>query len=95
VHHNAYAGALCDRQALAWEGIVLLTRDVDRAVPLDRYDAALMHEAQDLLRAMLALVHQLVGDRTGRLTLIGDGQQTISPLGTHSARSASTCRAES
>ncbi|WP_434770535.1 UvrD-helicase domain-containing protein [Curtobacterium flaccumfaciens] len=46
-------------------------------MPLERYDAVIVDEAQDLSCAMVALVHQLVGDRTDGLTLIGNGQQTI------------------
>ncbi|MBT1623516.1 AAA family ATPase [Curtobacterium flaccumfaciens pv. oortii] len=79
--YEAYARGLRDRRAHDWEDIVLLARDAVRAVPLERYDAVIVDEAQDLSCAMVALVHQLVGDRTDGLTLIGDGQQTIYPGG--------------
>jgi len=51
------------------------------AVPLKRYGAVPVDEAQDLSCAMLSLMHHLVGDRPDGLTLIGDGQQTIYPGG--------------
>ncbi|MCA5924862.1 nuclease-related domain-containing DEAD/DEAH box helicase [Curtobacterium oceanosedimentum] len=79
--YEAYARGLRERRAHDWEDIVLLARDAVRAVPLERYDAVIVDEAQDLSCAMVALVHQLVGDRTDGLTLIGDGQQTIYPGG--------------
>jgi hypothetical protein len=79
--YEAYTRGLRDRRAHDWEDIVLLARDAVRAVPLERYDAVIVDEAQDLSCAMVALVHQLVGDRTDGLTLIGDGQQTIYPGG--------------
>ncbi len=52
-----------------------------REVPLERYDAVIVDEAQDLSCAMVSLLHSLVGDRPDGLTLIGDGQQTIYPGG--------------
>ena len=58
-----------------------LARDAVRAVPLERYDAVIVDEAQDLSCAMVSLMHHLVGDRADGLTLIGDGQQTIYPGG--------------
>ncbi|PZF39637.1 nuclease [Curtobacterium sp. MCLR17_051] len=79
--YEAYARGLRERRAHDWQDIVLLARDAVRAVPLERYDAVIVDEAQDLSCAMVALVHQLVGDRTDGLTLIGDGQQTIYPGG--------------
>ncbi|WIB34178.1 UvrD-helicase domain-containing protein [Curtobacterium sp. MCSS17_005] len=79
--YEAYARGLRERRAHDWEDIVLLARDAVRAVPLERYDAVIVDEAQDLSCAMVSLVHQLVGDRTDGLTLIGDGQQTIYPGG--------------
>ncbi len=79
--YEAYTRGLRDRRAHDWEDIVLLALDALRAVPLERYDAVIVDEAQDLSCAMVALVYQLVGDRADGLTLIGDGQQTIYPGG--------------
>lgn len=79
--YEAYARWLRERRGLDWEDVVLLARDALRAEPLDRYDAVIVDEAQDLSCAMVSLLHQLVGDRTDGLTLIGDGQQTIYPGG--------------
>ncbi|MBA8989915.1 hypothetical protein FHW23_001161 [Curtobacterium pusillum] len=75
--YEAYSRGLRERRAHDWEDIVLLARDAVAAVPLERYDAVIVDEAQDLSCAMVSLMHHLVGDRTDGLTLIGDGQQTI------------------
>ncbi len=79
--YEAYARGLRERRAHDWEDIVLLARDAVAAVPLERYDAVIVDEAQDLSCAMVSLMHRLVGDRADGLTLIGDGQQTIYPGG--------------
>ncbi|MFJ2980737.1 UvrD-helicase domain-containing protein [Curtobacterium sp. NPDC087082] len=79
--YEAYSRGLRDRRAHDWEDIVLLARDAVAAVPLERYDAVIVDEAQDLSCAMVSLMHHLVGDRADGLTLIGDGQQTIYPGG--------------
>ncbi|WP_416394491.1 MULTISPECIES: UvrD-helicase domain-containing protein [unclassified Curtobacterium] len=79
--YEAYSRGLRERRAHDWEDIVLLARDAVAAVPLERYDAVIVDEAQDLSCAMVSLMHRLVGDRADGLTLIGDGQQTIYPGG--------------
>ncbi|MFJ4220795.1 3'-5' exonuclease [Curtobacterium luteum] len=79
--YEAYSRALRERRAHDWEDIVLLARNAVAAVPLERYDAVIVDEAQDLSCAMVSLMHHLVGDRADGLTLIGDGQQTIYPGG--------------
>ncbi|MFS0730049.1 3'-5' exonuclease [Curtobacterium sp. 1P10AnD] len=79
--YEAYSRGLRERRAHDWEDIVLLARDAVTAVPLERYDAVIVDEAQDLSCAMVSLMHHLVGDRADGLTLIGDGQQTIYPGG--------------
>lgn len=79
--YEAYSRGLLERRAHDWEDIVLLARDAVAAVPLERYDAVIVDEAQDLSCAMVSLMHHLVGDRADGLTLIGDGQQTIYPGG--------------
>ena len=79
--YEAYSRGLRERRAHDWEDIVLLARDAVAAVPLERYDAVIVDEAQDLSCAMVSLMHHLVGDRADGLTLIGDGQQTIYPGG--------------
>ncbi|MDR6572468.1 hypothetical protein J2X60_001108 [Curtobacterium sp. 320] len=79
--YEAYSRGLRERRAHDWEDVVLLARDAVAAVPLERYDAVIVDEAQDLSCAMVSLMHHLVGDRVDGLTLIGDGQQTIYPGG--------------
>lgn len=79
--YEAYTRGLRERRASDWEDAVLLARDAVREVPLDRYSAVIIDEAQDLSCAMVSLLHELVGNSTDGLTLIGDGQQTIYPGG--------------
>ncbi|PZF56524.1 nuclease [Curtobacterium sp. MCSS17_008] len=79
--YEAYTTNLRQRGVCDFEDTVLLARDAVRELPLDRYDAAIVDEAQDLSCAMVSLLHALVGDRPDGLTLIGDGQQTIYPGG--------------
>lgn len=79
--YEAYSTGLRERGGCDWEDVILLARDALREVPLDRYDAVIVDEAQDLSCAMVSLLHSLVGDRSDGLTLIGDGQQTIYPGG--------------
>jgi len=79
--YEAYSANLRLRGVCDFEDVVLLARDALREVPLDRYDAVIVDEAQDLSCAMVSLLHSLVGDRSDGLTLIGDGQQTIYPGG--------------
>ncbi len=79
--YEAYSTNLRRRGVCDFEDTVLLARDSLRELPLDRYDAVIVDEAQDLSCAMVSLLHALVGDRPDGLTLIGDGQQTIYPGG--------------
>ena len=79
--YEAYSTNLRGRGVCDFEDTVLLARDALRELPLDRYDAVIVDEAQDLSCAMVSLLHALVGDRPDGLTLIGDGQQTIYPGG--------------
>ncbi|MFJ3380303.1 UvrD-helicase domain-containing protein [Curtobacterium sp. NPDC090217] len=79
--YEAYSTNLRSRGVCDFEDVVLLARDAVREQPLDRYDAVIVDEAQDLSCAMVSLLHALVGDRPDGLTLIGDGQQTIYPGG--------------
>ncbi|MFJ6169512.1 UvrD-helicase domain-containing protein [Curtobacterium sp. NPDC092190] len=79
--YEAYSSNLRRRGVCDFEDTVLLARDALRELPLDRYDAVIVDEAQDLSCAMVSLLHALVGDRPDGLTLIGDGQQTIYPGG--------------
>lgn len=52
-----------------------------RVKPLNTYSAVIVDEAQDLSCSMIRMLHQLVGNKTDGLTLIGDGRQTIYPGG--------------
>ncbi|MBF4582000.1 UvrD-helicase domain-containing protein [Curtobacterium sp. VKM Ac-2865] len=79
--YETYSTNLRERRVCDFEDVVLLARDAVRDQPLDRYDAVIVDEAQDLSCAMVSLLHALVGDRPDGLTLIGDGQQTIYPGG--------------
>ncbi|PZE88908.1 nuclease [Curtobacterium sp. MCBD17_008] len=79
--YEAYTSNLRQRGVCDFEDTVLLARDAVREIPLDRFDAVIIDEAQDLSCAMVSLLHALVGDRPDGLTLIGDGQQTIYPGG--------------
>jgi hypothetical protein len=79
--YEGYTANLRQRGVCDFEDTVLLARDAVREIPLDRYDAVIVDEAQDLSCAMVSLLHALVGDRPDGLTLIGDGQQTIYPGG--------------
>ncbi|MFJ3383396.1 MULTISPECIES: UvrD-helicase domain-containing protein [unclassified Curtobacterium] len=79
--YETYSANLRERRVCDFEDVVLLARDALRDQPLDRYDAVIVDEAQDLSCAMVSLLHALVGDRPDGLTLIGDGQQTIYPGG--------------
>ncbi|WP_267424860.1 MULTISPECIES: nuclease-related domain-containing DEAD/DEAH box helicase [unclassified Curtobacterium] len=79
--YETYSTNLRERRVCDFEDVVLLARDAVRDRPLDRYDAVIVDEAQDLSCAMVSLLHALVGDRPDGLTLIGDGQQTIYPGG--------------
>ncbi|WIB61436.1 3'-5' exonuclease [Curtobacterium sp. MCLR17_007] len=79
--YEAYSSNLRERRVCDFEDVVLLARDAVRQQPLERYDAVIVDEAQDLSCAMVSLLHSLVGDRADGLTLIGDGQQTIYPGG--------------
>jgi superfamily I DNA/RNA helicase len=79
--YESYSTNLRERRVCDFEDVVLLARDAVRDQPLDRYDAVIVDEAQDLSCAMVSLLHALVGDRPDGLTLIGDGQQTIYPGG--------------
>ena len=79
--YEAYSTGLRERGGCDWEDAILLARDALREVPLGRYDAVIVDEAQDLSCAMVSMLHSIVGDRSDGLTLIGDGQQTIYPGG--------------
>jgi len=79
--YETYSTNLRERRVCDFEDVVLLARDAVRDQPLDRYDAVIVDEAQDLSCAMVSLLHALVEDRPDGLTLIGDGQQTIYPGG--------------
>ncbi len=79
--YEAYSTNLRSRGVCDFQDLVLLARDALRDQVLDRYDAVIVDEAQDLSCAMVSLLHGLVGDRPDGLTLIGDGQQTIYPGG--------------
>ncbi|MFJ7286692.1 UvrD-helicase domain-containing protein [Curtobacterium sp. NPDC098951] len=79
--YERYAANLRERGVCDFEDVVLLARDAVRQMPLDRYSAVIVDEAQDLSCAMVSLLHAVIGDRPDGLTLIGDGQQTIYPGG--------------
>ncbi len=79
--YERYAANLRERGVCDFEDVVLLARDAVRQIPLDRYSAVIVDEAQDLSCAMVSLLHAVIGDRPDGLTLIGDGQQTIYPGG--------------
>lgn len=51
------------------------------ASPDDSYAAVIVDEVQDLTCAMLTMLARLAGDGPNRLTLIGDGRQTLYPGG--------------
>jgi len=61
--------------------VITLANASLRKRPLDTYSAVIVDEAQDLSCAMIQMLHQLVGNTTDGLTLIGDGRQTIYPGG--------------
>jgi superfamily I DNA/RNA helicase len=64
-----------------WTDVARMARDELRDRPLDRYEAIVIDEAQDLDCVTVGMLHALVGDRRDGLTLIGDGQQSIYPGG--------------
>jgi hypothetical protein len=76
-----YSKGLTDRGITDFDDIVLLAEASLREHPLDTYGAVIIDEAQDLTCAMVRMLHQLVGDTTDGLTVIGDGQQSIYPGG--------------
>jgi superfamily I DNA/RNA helicase len=61
--YETYSTNLRERRVCDFEDVVLLARDAVRDQPLDRYDAVIVDEAQDLSCAMVSLLHALVGDR--------------------------------
>lgn len=76
-----YEEELRRRGILDWDDLVLEAEASLRAEPLERYDAVVVDEAQDLSCAMLRMLHLLVGDRPDGLLLVADGRQTIYPGG--------------
>jgi superfamily I DNA/RNA helicase len=77
----AYEQELRRRELLDWDDLVLEAEASLQAEPLDRYDAVIVDEAQDLSCAMLRMLHLLVGDRPDGLLLVADGRQSIYPGG--------------
>nr|WP_284254968.1 UvrD-helicase domain-containing protein [Pseudolysinimonas kribbensis] len=77
----AYEQELRRRGILDWDDLVLEAEASLQAEPLDRYDAVIVDEAQDLSCAMLRMLHLLVGDRPDGLLLVADGRQSIYPGG--------------
>ncbi|MGN6325237.1 UvrD-helicase domain-containing protein [Pseudolysinimonas sp.] len=77
----AYEQELRRRGILDFDDIVLEAEAGLLDEPLDRYDAIIVDEAQDLSCAALRLLHLLVGDRPDGLLLVADGRQSIYPGG--------------
>jgi hypothetical protein len=77
----AYEQELRRREILDWDDLVLETEAALRIEPLERYDAVIVDEAQDLSCAMVRMLHLLVGDRPDGLLLVADGRQAIYPGG--------------
>lgn len=77
----AYEQELRRRGILDDDDVVLEAEASLRAEPLERYDAVIVDEAQDLSCAALRMLHLLVGDRPDGLLLVADGRQTIYPGG--------------
>ncbi len=77
----AYEQELRRRGILDYDDVVLEAEASLRATPLERYDAVIVDEAQDLSCAALRMLHLLVGDRPDGLLLVADGRQTIYPGG--------------
>ena len=78
---EAYDRNLRSLRVMDWADLIRTARDELLERPLDRYDAVLIDEAQDLTSLSVGMLHALVGDRQDGLTLIGDGQQSIYPGG--------------
>lgn len=78
----AYEHALRERGIADWQDVVLEAAESLRQEPLDRFRAVIVDEVQDLSPVMIRMLHGLVGDVPDGLTLVGDGQQTISAGGT-------------
>ena len=77
----AYEQELRRRGILDYDDIVLEAEASLLAEPLERYDAVIVDEAQDLSCAALRMLHLLVGDRPDGLLLVADGRQSIYPGG--------------
>jgi hypothetical protein len=77
----AYEQELRRRGIRDGDDLVLDAEASLRAHPLERYDAVVVDEAQDLSCAMLRMLHLLVGDRPDGLLLVADGRQAIYPGG--------------
>ncbi|HMH58161.1 MAG TPA: UvrD-helicase domain-containing protein [Galbitalea sp.] len=78
---TAYQARMLARGAHDEADIILLAEQSLRGEPLDRYEAVIVDEAQDLSAAMVRMLHHLVGDKPDGLTLIGDYKQSIYPGG--------------
>jgi hypothetical protein len=78
---EAYERYLTAAGIIDWADLARMARDELRERPLDRYEAIVIDEAQDLDCVTVGMLHALVGDRRDGLTLIGDGQQSIYPGG--------------
>ncbi|MCU1550118.1 MAG: helicase UvrD [Glaciihabitans sp.] len=79
--YTTYQARMNARGAHDYADLVLMAEASLRDVPLERYAAVIVDEAQDLSSAMIRMLHHLVGNKPDGLTLIGDGQQTIYPGG--------------
>jgi hypothetical protein len=78
---TAYQARMEARGAHDEADIVLLAEKSLIEMPMFRYGAVIVDEAQDLSSAMIRMLYRLVGDRPDGLTLIGDYKQSIYPGG--------------
>jgi AAA domain/UvrD-like helicase C-terminal domain/Nuclease-related domain len=78
---TAYQARMLARGAHDEADIMMLAEQSLHEEPLDRYEAVIVDEAQDLSAVMLRMLHHLVGDKPDGLTLIGDYKQSIYPGG--------------
>ena len=77
----AYESGLRAVEVVDEQDVVLEAEAALRREPIDRYRAVIVDEAQDLSCVAIRLLHSLVGDLPDGLTLVGDGQQTLSASG--------------
>jgi superfamily I DNA/RNA helicase len=78
----AYQDVLQRHERFDFADVLRLARDELRSTPLkEPFTAVVVDEVQDLTMVGVQLLHELVGDRTDGLLLVGDSTQAIYPGG--------------